>query len=611
MDFHIGFIWLLALVILPVLLYLVRPKAQVVRVSALFFFKTLAKEHQESSWLRRVKKVVSFVLTMLILVASVLILARFTLPDTAAKNYQTVVVLIDRSASMAATDQYGQTRLAVAKEHIHQYLDTLPESIGKVLIAYDKQPEVIQPRTLAGREFISGLDQVVIQPIPSDFDLAIETATLLAGLEKPALLLHVSDRTEHNVDMPDGIDLIEKNIANTNPINVGITSFQLRPTPLELGSYDVHARVELNTECRNEKDVNLELFIDDIPTQIRQFSLLPGEGQTFEFQVQGIVGGVLRTEISTEGDQFALDNWVMAPLPESKPMVVVWIRAQPDAYTNLALQAIQESATMELLVGTPEQWPLKNPVDAVIFDGWLPKKWPIETPAIVINPPGSSGPIIAKGLESPIPYNSVRATNPDHPVLYRVNSGRLAVSQTSLVETAGAFSSLWKAGNEPLLVAGEVEGQRIVVMAFSPQLSEQLPLTASFPILLGNSILWVVSSDGVSDEHFVNSASGDFINLKAKKITWIDQYQGRLRERSFPIENSTVELSRLGIWKTDSNQTGASNLLSSKESNISGAIGSKEETNGAKARFNMRTALLLLVVILLGESWLFHRLAVY
>ncbi|MEZ5433734.1 MAG: BatA domain-containing protein [Verrucomicrobiales bacterium] len=53
-----AFLYLGFLALIPVALYLFRRKARVKQVSTLVFFKTLAREHQESAWLR-VKRILS------------------------------------------------------------------------------------------------------------------------------------------------------------------------------------------------------------------------------------------------------------------------------------------------------------------------------------------------------------------------------------------------------------------------------------------------------------------------------------------------------------------------------------------------------------------------
>ena len=88
-----SFLWLLLLGIIPVMLYLFRRKSKTVSVSTLVFFKTLAREHQESAWLRRLKKWLSFLLTVIVLTAAVIALARMVLSGRDEGDFRTVVIL--------------------------------------------------------------------------------------------------------------------------------------------------------------------------------------------------------------------------------------------------------------------------------------------------------------------------------------------------------------------------------------------------------------------------------------------------------------------------------------------------------------------------------------
>ena len=150
-----GFLWLSLLAVVPITLYLFRRKSKVVSVSTLVFFKSLAREHQESAWLRRLKKILSLVLTLAMLLGVIFALSRLILAPLSDKSYRTVVVLLDRSASMAATDAEGRSRLEDAREAIRSRLDRIPEDVGVALIGYDSRPEVIQPRTLKRRDWLA------------------------------------------------------------------------------------------------------------------------------------------------------------------------------------------------------------------------------------------------------------------------------------------------------------------------------------------------------------------------------------------------------------------------------------------------------------------------
>nr|MDH4411652.1 VWA domain-containing protein [Verrucomicrobiales bacterium] len=149
-----GSLWLLLLGIIPVVLYLVRRRSKKVRVSTLVFFKTLAREHQESAWLRRLKRWLSLAMTLLLLALAVFVLSRLIVRQDDADRYRTVVVLIDRSASMEVRDENGESRLEAAKRLLRDRLTKVPGEDGNARVAAEQRAEVLQPRPTTRRELL-------------------------------------------------------------------------------------------------------------------------------------------------------------------------------------------------------------------------------------------------------------------------------------------------------------------------------------------------------------------------------------------------------------------------------------------------------------------------
>ncbi|HRQ89503.1 MAG TPA: VWA domain-containing protein, partial [Bacteroidia bacterium] len=223
MEFlHPASLWLLLLGAVPIVLYLVRRRSKKVRVSTLVFFKTLAQEHQESAWLRRLKRWISLLLTLLVLSLAVLVLSGLVVRQDDADRHRTIVVLLDRSASMSVRDDSGESRIEAAKRVLRERLTKVPEEVGIALIVYDERPEVLQPRTLKRRELLSRLEDVDARPVPGRPDAALEAARMIAGLEPPSAIWHLGARL---IGQPvEGAELHELNLAKPEVANVGITA---------------------------------------------------------------------------------------------------------------------------------------------------------------------------------------------------------------------------------------------------------------------------------------------------------------------------------------------------------------------------------------------------
>ncbi|MFZ4766560.1 MAG: vWA domain-containing protein [Roseimicrobium sp.] len=610
------FLWL---GLIPVVLWLFRRQAKRVPVSTLLFFRTLAREHQESAWLRTVKRLLALLLSLLVIACAALALAR---PYREGKGgaLRSVVMVLDRSASMAATDGAGRSRLDEAKALLRAQLEALPENVAVSLLVCDAKPEVVQSRSTNRREMVRLLAQVPLVPLEDQREPALALARRLAALDGPSEIWLASDTpltTEPSAlagDAPS-TPVREFPSALAECLNVGITGFQLRPTPLARNRFEAFIEVTANANNSKPMDTTLEARLDGLPVQLRQLELKPGESARLILPLTGGRGQRLELETRTEGDCLVWDNVVLAPLPETQSLVVTWLAQAPDPFVELALTALLSEERIQILKGSPKDWPLQDKPDVYVFENWVPPTWPTDRPALVLNPPANAGPILAKKLERAVPYESVRAVQPEHPVLYRVASGRVAITQTTALQIGETLEPLWMAGGEPVLAAGEAAGQRLVVTAFQPGKSEQLALLSAFPLLIGNALYWCAENSAPLAS-LRPSRLGDLVTVGEGLVKWHAWDDAKLVDASDEPKSGVVALRRLGTWESATGKTGASMLLSPHETNVPTRQNFTKAASastplwrglGNWSTFLMWAALILLLL----DSWLFHRQTVY
>ncbi len=612
---HPSYLHWLWLALIPILLWLFRRKAKRVPVSTLLFFRTLAREHQESAWLRKVKKWLSLLLALLVILLAALALSR-PYREGGGETPKALVILLDRSASMAAVNDKGISRLEEAKALLRDRLHTLPENVVTSLILYDTKGEVAQSRSTNRRELLRILDQAKVAPIEDRPEEALAVAERLAALDAPAEIWQATDSFNSKFKIQNSkLTLRVLNVALAQPINVGITAFQIRPAPLARNRFE--AFVEVSASAGNAKPVEatLEARLDGRPVQLRQLDLKPGESTRLILPLEGGKGQRLEMEVRAAGDVLGLDNVAIAPLPETKPLVVAWFAESPDPFTELALTSMLAEERIQILKGGVKDWPMKEKPDVYVFENWLPKDWPMDRPALVLNPPTGIGPIHAKKLERAVPYDSIRAVQPEHPVLFRVTSPRVAVTQTTVLNVSDTLETLWMAGQEPVLAAGETNGQRIVVTAFVPGKSEQLALLSAFPLLIGNALYWCAENN----EALVSMKAkhtGDVVPVEPGLIKWHAWDGKQFTDTSEEAKSGWIELKRVGIYESANGKTESALLLSAKETDVP----SREATEIVAAHSSSQwssggswwsSLLWLMLGVLLLESWLFHRQAVY
>ncbi len=610
---NLHWLWL---AIIPVALWLFRRKAKRVPVSTLLFFRSLAREYQESAWLRRLKHIFSLLLSLLVIALATLALAR-PFGVGGGGTLKSLVIILDRSASMAAKDVKGLTRLAVAKSLLKERLKALPENVITSLVLYDAKSEIAQSRGTNRRELLRLIDQADAVPLEDRPEDAIAVARRLAALDAPAEIWCASDRQIKDTS-EGGTAMRMINVALEQPLNVGITAFQIRPAPLTRNRFE--AFIEVSAASANEKQVEatLEARLDGRPVQLRRIELKPGASTRLILPLEGGKGQRLEVETRCDGDCLGWDNLAIAPIPEIKPVIVAWFTEAPDPFIELALSSMLAEERIQVLKGGAKDFPPKEKPDVYVFENWLPNEWPADRPALVLNPPSNCGPIHAKKLDRPMPYDALRAVQPDHPVLYRVTSGRVAITQTTVLNVNDTLEALWMAGQEPVLAAGESGGQRIVVTAFVPGKSEQLALMSAFPLLIGNSLYWCAENNDAFTS-LRPKKPGDFVSIDSGITKWHSWNGAKFVDVTEETKSGWLELRRIGVFETPEGKVHSSLLLSAHETDV--PMKSSATPNIPTSDKSIQhwasdggwwTKLLWLALgVLLLESWLFHRRAVY
>jgi hypothetical protein len=109
----------------------------------------------------------------------------------------------------------------------------------------------------------------------------------------------------------------------------------------------------------------------------------------------------------------------------------------------------------------------------------------------------------------------------------------------------------------------------------------------------------------------MNRRTGDVIPIEADSITW-ESTVGTNASETLASGGPSVELDRIGLWKTSAGLTGSASLLSVDETLLptAEAVASDTQAQLASTFFSgdltpwmMWLALIALVV----ESWLYHR----
>ncbi len=159
-------------------------------------------------------------------------------------------------------------------------------------------------------------------------------------------------------------------------------------------------------------------------------------------------------------------NFFLEQLLGSMPGVI--------AYRSLAADLISQS-TSDL-----------QDFDLVIFDRAVP--FPNYSGNMLLLDPPQNDFFPIEGIFRPDLVN-IRVT--DHPLVRDVNWDSVHIQSASIISTPLWAEVLVRAGQNPLVLAGQHDNQRIAVLAFNLQDSD-LPIQTAFPILFANLITYLL-----------------------------------------------------------------------------------------------------------------------
>ena len=479
---------LLGLLFIPAVLamYMLKLRRdQAIVPSTLLWSRLLTDVEANAPW-QKLKRSLLLLLQILLVIIIALLAARPFL-ERPAGLARDIVLILDTSASMAATD-VAPTRLDAAKAAAIDALRDLPTG-GKVsVIAADRSARIVVNETSDLGRVKQAVNDLVPSTMPGDLGDALELASKLAARSGDAQILVATDAAVANVPttkvdapvtvLPVGRDRQNQAIValavRTAPSTVTRSVF-IGVANLDLESAQRRIEVWGDGNLLEARDVMLDpqarsdVVIDDVPNEIR----------TVEIRLVG------RDPASgVAPDHLAIDDRAWAAIPPDRTRLIL-IVGEGDPYLETALSYLPN---VELYGVTPAEYGPKSdrtdgrPWDLVIFEGALPTTLP-DSPILAIAPPRTSP---LGQVDGTLKDPGIGTLSPDEPILRYVDLSTTHIAKaTKLVLPDWARPVIPGPKGAPLLYAGIRSGLPTAVLAFEPRQSD-LPLQIGFPILVAN-----------------------------------------------------------------------------------------------------------------------------
>lgn len=470
---------LLALLGIPVLvlLYFLKLKRPRVTVASTLLWQKVIEDMRVNAPFQKLKRSLLLLLQVLILAAAAFALARPILSVRDTRD-ESLIVLLDTSASMLAREPGGKTRLQLAREEILREAVSLGSGREMMLIVFHRAARVACGFTTNRRRLRETVLAVRGAETGTDVAPALRLAESVATTRRNPRVLLFSDGafdSPGRVGLPAAVEY--RRIGSPRP-NLAVTSLDIRRATRERTRVEMF--VALENLATREFSGNMSVSLDGKDLDSKFFSVPAGETLSQVFRADLAAGGTFEVAFDAD-DALACDNraWKVIPPPARRELLLV-------GEDNFFLERIcAASPGTSYRSVTPAEIERVSPeaYSTVIWNAVAaPKVLPTDSIYLGCVPPApgfTAGPAIK---------------NPDivdwatgHPVNRFLDFNNLLVSAAVTLGAPEEATILLRSSSTPLAVLALLPSGVVCVTAFDPR-SSNWPLLVSFPVFLQNCL---------------------------------------------------------------------------------------------------------------------------
>lgn len=515
---------------LTVVFYILKLRRRPVAVPFARIWERILRDKEATTWWSRLKRLLSLLLQLALLLLLILALGDPRLGGSLITG-RNVVVLIDASASMKATD-VKPTRIDQAKSEVRKLVRGLGGS-DRMLIA-QMDASVTPLSTMSGE--ISDLDVAVDQIHATDTRADLRRGLRFAldslgGLTKPEIVV-VSDGAVGDPKLvAEGIDFGDVGVKfipiGKSGKNVAIAGFSVRRYPLDKARYEV--MLEVTNTNEEPTDIELTLVGDGQIVDVTRLSLGPNERLPRFYKDLAGASRTLEARIklgSGEADDLPADDHAYALMPERRRARVLVV-SPGNTYLEATL-LLDEYLDVTSVV--PSKYPPPGNFDVTIFDGVAPPLAPNGGGSLYLNPPKEGSPV---PIGKEIGGFGFDVWDKKHPILRWMSMGDIQVAQGFAFKPEKEDRVIGASEQGPILVTGRRSGRRFVALSFDPRDSDFV-LRVAWPLFVLNTVNDFIEEDTSYVSSFF---TGDVWNIPAPvgaEVATLKGPDGKLK--SVPIK---------------------------------------------------------------------------
>ncbi len=387
-------------------LYFLKLRRQVRLVPSTLLWKRAVEDLHVNAPFQRLRRNLLLLLQLLVLILAAIALGR-PIWQRAETAEDTVILLIDNSASMSVLEEGARTRLDLAKESAKRCIDNLGGDARAMVIAFSDRANVASSFNNDKSALKRQIDSIEQTQSTSSLGEAIALAeayaqNLIIGGERPgsdiapestapdaSVFLFTDGRIEDAKKVnPEKLDMSRMQVTRIGKRddNVGIVTMDARR------DYDRPVLLEVVASVQNfspqPRTVDVTLYIDGENVDVQTLQLGPGARDADDNAAASIAvdsaklavfdriefagGGAVEVVLNLD-DALSIDNRAWTVLPPPKRLKVLLV-----GEGNLFLENVLRTLPLELTLLTPAAYESapdarlvdgeRSPFDVVMFD---------------------------------------------------------------------------------------------------------------------------------------------------------------------------------------------------------------------------------------------------
>ena len=474
-----------ALAALPVIaLYILKIRRRRQPVSTSMFWAQVYEEASPRAWWQRLRNLASLLVQLLFLFLVVFALMD---PLTAGqkKDRRLVVLAVDTSASMRASDGTGNDRLTLAQEKAADVLNGLRAWDQALVVGADQQVRVLCGRTGNRKVLEEAIDRLETHPVASGSTALIDLVSGLA-LEDRKLDVQVftdaqglAERGEWPTNLTENVSW---HVVGEPAENLALTAFDLRP--FEANPFFVQFLVAVRNGSDTAQKAKVQLRRNEVLFDTVVIDVAPFSTRSMILDEEVTEPGVYTAQLA-EGGALADDDELSLVVRPPRAFQVALVGPRNVFLEGLlSIHPLIAFDRFEGEVVNDIDW---TGYDLAVFDQAVPRE-PPSCDQLYLGPNTDS---TWWTLEDPGGVVLVETTTPDDPVLRHVDLSRVFVRKSKRFKNAAPRGwreeVLAESNGDPVLTAWKKGKQQVLALGFGLDESD-LALRTAFPILFSNAL---------------------------------------------------------------------------------------------------------------------------